>query len=379
MTPAKRRARKGRLAVALTSHGYGHATRTLAVLKSLVERQPGLDITVSATVPASLFEGELGETLLLRHQVYEPGTIQKNCFEVDLEGTRDAYREHLARRKGLIAAEKEFLAAGKFDGLLVDVPAIPLAAASGLKIPAAALWNFTWDWILEPLLQPGDVEPPLARLPEQLREDYHAAGLHLRLPFSSPRNDLPGVESAPLVSRRARRTREATHRILGLASDDHRPLVLLAMGGWSCGEWRSIKVQGCSDFRFLVVGDVPVVSASEVRRLPAELSPDLRFSDLVAASDAVLSKPGYGIASECVTHHVPLLGVERRGFREAPELAREMQEFGPFHEISLDDFFAGAWEAPLGRLISDRRGWRETPSDGAQQVADRLLRYFDLG
>jgi hypothetical protein len=361
----------------ITGHGYGHATRCRAVLRELLRLCPSLQVTVSTTVPGHLFESGIAGSVSWREQDYEPGTVQKNCFEVDTVATRAAYTRYLAEREDRVSAEVDFLRAGDFHGVLADIPAVPLAAASTAGIPAAGLWNFTWDWILEPILG-GERGGGLESLVALLQADYATAALHLRLPFSTRETDLEGVEDVPLVGRKSSMARDTVLERVGLDTNDSRPLVLVAMGGWECRTWSPIAVEGCLDVRFLVVGDVPVRLRTDVTRVPVELGAGYAFSDLVAVSDVVLSKPGYGIASECVLNRTPLLGVERRGFREAPELVRDMKAFGPFDEISLADFFAGRWERALLSLLESDQAWQPVPEDGAQVVARRLCEYFGL-
>lgn len=371
------------LLLAITGHGFGHATRSGEVLRELRAQAPGIAVTVSTTVPARFFARGEGGPLHHREQAYEPGTIQANCFAVDLEGTRAAYREHAEERKALLERETRFLAEGGLTGVIADVPAAPLRAAHRLRLPSAALWNFTWDWILEPILCGGRTSSraragsPRA-LVEELREDYELAGLHLKLPFSPLATTLPRVEEAPLVGRISHQTREITLARLGLDANDSRPVVLVAMGGWSCGNWKPIRVEGLHGYRLLVVGDIPLETEAPVRRVPFELEPGYHFFDLVRAADVVLSKPGYGIASECIINRVRLLGVERRDFREIPELLRDIRELGPFEELSLEDFFAGRWEGAIQRTLASSTPWKPIPLDGARRVARRLLDHFEL-
>ena len=98
----------------------------------------------------------------------------------------------------------------------------------------------------------------------------------------------------------------------------------------------------------------------------------------MAASDVVLTKPGYGIASECVLNRTPLVSIERRGFREEGELLRLLDELGPLSRMSLGEFFAGEWNSALSEVLDTEPRWAELPLDGAQQVARRLLQLFHL-
>lgn len=384
-----------RILYAVTGHGFGHATRAAEILRAWVDLCPTLEPHVASTAPPRLFRTEAGAQLPQHARAYEPGTLQRSCFEVDVEGTRAAYRAHLAERPDRVTGEARFLQSLSIEGVVADVPALALEAAEGLGLPTAAVWNFTWDWILEPILDPhadddfqveGGAEgrplpqdDDLRALPGRLRAVYARAGLHLKLPFSPLQPLFERVEEAPLVGRRSRADRAATLRAVGLDPTDRRPVVLVGMGGWECASWSPIPLRGCGDLRFLVVGDVPLLTEACVASVPATLVPGVAFSDLVAAADLVLSKPGYGVASECALHGRPLLGVERRGFREAPELSRDLAAMIPLGELSLRDFFAGSWERGLVSLL-EAPSPRATPlpHDGARVVVARLARHFGI-
>jgi L-arabinokinase len=181
------------------------------------------------------------------------------------------------------------------------------------------------------------------------------------------------------VARKATLKRDDLLRKVGLDPADSRPVVLVAMGGWACESWETIEVKGCREFRFMVLGDVPFTASSPVVRATGRLGVDYDSPDLVAAADVVLSKPGYGIVSECALHRTPLLAVERQGFLEVPELIRGFSALGPFEDLPRDEFFQGTWEPHLWRLLERPRAWRDVPEDGARVVAGRLAELFELG
>jgi len=371
-----------RFLFAITSHGFGHMTRTLEIAREFVALFPEVEAVISTKLPRGRVERELTVPFIFRSQDYEPGTAQKNCFEVDVDGTLRAYREHVRERSYRIRKEEEFLKEIGCSGIVSDIPALPVRCASRLGIPAVGVSNFTWDWILAPLLEGTDLED----LPRQLAEDYRFGQLHLRLPFGPSVSPFPVVEPAPLVGRKAKIGPADVKRRLGLP-DDTRRLVVVCPGGWGAEQWPPISVAGCEEYRFVLVGDLPVSLNAPVLRLPADLPERLGFADLVGAADIVLSKPGYGIASECVVNRTPMVGIERHGFREAAELVKGLKEAGPFTELSLDDFFDGRWEKALHEIEASEVNWQRTPGGdshgdnshgGARQVAARLGSFFQL-
>lgn len=70
---------------------------------------------------------------------------------------------------------------------------------------------------------------------------------------------------------------------------------------------------------------------------------DAFVPDLVAASDAVIGKVGYGSASECLAVERPLVFVRRDHFNEEPFLRRLLQDCNAALEISKADLVSGNW------------------------------------
>ncbi len=72
-----------------------------------------------------------------------------------------------------------------------------------------------------------------------------------------------------------------------------------------------------------------------------------RYEDLVRAVDVVVTKPGYGIISECLANDTALLYTSRGDFREYQVLVDAMPAFLRCAFIDHDDLFAGQWAPHL--------------------------------
>jgi len=359
--------------LALTSHGLGHLTRSLAVGRELRRLHPEVSLVVATTVPEARVARDLPPPFVHRAVDYEPGTSQRNCFELDAAGTRETYRRFLGERDERLRREKRFLREAACTAVVSDIPALPVRAASQLGLPAVGLANFTWDWILEPFFSGSGADS----VPEILASDYASGSVHLRLPFGPETSPFPRSEPVPLVSRRATLEAAELRRLLGLPEEDAF-LAVVCPGGWNADAWSPIHVPGCEGFRFLTVGDLPVTAEAPLRSLAHDLPAGVSFPDLVAAADVVLAKPGYGIASECLAHRTALVAIERPGFREAPLLVGQFRDLGPGAELSLADFFAGSWERSLRDALACETPWAPVSPDATRRVAERLGELLEL-
>ena len=353
----------------LTSHGLGHVTRSLAVISALHDLLPQYDLVVSSTIDAPWMRQQLRFDAECRHRAYEPGAIQRNCFEADVAATLDAYVAFGTRRSQMLDEERRYLESRRFLCVVSDIPALPVRAAGDVGIPAVGVSNFTWDWIVRPWFDASHPE-----IAAGLEADYQAGERLLALPFGPDRSSFKASEPAPLLSRKATLTRNEVRRRLEL---DERRLALVCAGGWSGDEWPAIHGKP-GDFQLLTVNDLPVTSDVPCRSLGHRLPDGMILPDLIAASDVVLGKPGYGLASECVSHRVPFAMIERPDFRETPYLVEQMRELGRCASTSMATFFSGEWEPVLEEAVQGGSDWAEIDPDPAGTIVRRIRELLDL-
>ena len=65
-----------RVAVYVTGHEFGHATRMAAIVGALVERVPDLRVTTVSTAPECLFRLSLAAPLSYRARALDGGVVQ---------------------------------------------------------------------------------------------------------------------------------------------------------------------------------------------------------------------------------------------------------------------------------------------------------------
>ncbi len=353
----------------MTAHGLGHLTRSCQIASALCELAPSVDLEFWTAIDRDRVAADFRGPFRHRSASYEPGTAQRSCFELDVARTVDLYRAVLDQRESALAEERAAIRQSGCDALICDVPGVAVRAASDLGVPAILVSNFTWDWILEPILR----GTPAEEMVDRLRDEYRRARHHIVLPFGPGGSVCPSNEPGPLVSRRAELSAEEVFRRLAMDRDRRRPVALVCPGGWDPEGWGWIRAD-TRGFDRIVVGDLPIELGPRDRSLPHALPSPLRFPDLVAASDVVLAKPGYGIASECVTHRTPLVTIDRPGFRETDTLRQALARYGPSGVMSLEDFFHGRWTHVLEEVLGAASRWSPNDADGAdRRIATRIL------
>jgi len=360
---------KSLLAVYVSGHGFGHATRTAEVLRSVRARAADLPIVVCTSAPAFLFEGLIAPPLAVRRVECDVGLVQRDALVIDEAGTVAAWRSFMDGWDARVAAEAAWLREAGARLVLGDIPPLAFAAAAEAGVASVALGNFSWDWIYAHL---AAREPALVEAAARAGEAYARAELLLRLPFAGDLSAFRRVEDVPLVARKPAVARAEARARLGL---DARPAALLSFGGLGLPGLQPAGFGALTGYQVLLTGQPVVGSApANVRRLdgPALLDAGLEYPDLVGAVDVVVTKPGYGIVSDCIGAGTRLVYTDRGDFPEYPVMVAEMPRY-------LPAVFASNEEVREGRL---RRALEAVQAlafpapprtDGASVVADRLL------
>ena len=357
------------LAVYVSGHGYGHSTRTAEVLRAVRERDRALPIAVSTSAPSFLFEGVVAPPLALRCVECDVGLVQKDALVIDEEGTASAWRGFMKGWGALLAGEAAWLRDSGTRLVLGDIPPLAFAAAGGAGRRSVALGNFSWDWIYGHL---ASRVPGLAEAAARCREAYAQADLLLRLPFAGDLTAFPRTDDVPLVVRKPPVGKAEARGRLGL---DERPAVLLSFGGLGLPGLRPAAFGSLGGYQLLLTGRagdgrVP----ANLRRLDGDAlsGVGLSYPDLVGAADVVVTKPGYGIVTDCIGAATRLVYTDRGDFPEYPVMVGEMPRYLPAVFASNDDVREGrlgpALEAVLALPFPD-----PPRTDGASVAAEKLL------
>ena len=254
-----------------------------------------------------------------------------------------------------VDAEVAWLRAVGATLVVADLPPLGIAAAHAAGIPGVALGNFTWDWIYDGYAESRDLVNAIGAI-------YRETTLALRLPMWGGFATMPTVIDLPFVARRSTRDPREIRDALGLARDQR--LVLSSFGGYGVQGLNVEALRRHAGYRILLPGDIDET---------AMYAGGVRYEDLVRAVDVVVTKPGYGIISECLANNTALLYTSRGHFVEYDVLVAAMPRFLRAAFIDHADLFAGRWESHLDALLAQAAPPETPDTDGADVAAIRIL------
>lgn len=370
----------------ISGHGFGHATRDIEIIRTLRELAPQLPITVCTQVPQWLFERSLNPAVDLRVVECDTGLIQTDSLRADEGASVRRAAAFYAAFDDAIAREVQFLRRLGAVLVLGDIPPLAFAAAAAAGIRSIAIGNFTWDWIYESFPEHISAYPELV---PTIRRAYAKASLVLRLPLHGGFAGLDNVlRDIPLIARQSGYTRADARRVLGLPDG---PLLLLSFGGYGLRGLNAATPGRLPGYTLVITDDasgsdlwqdrashggssdnVAQIAELELQRLGC------RYEDLVRAVDVAVTKPGYGIVSECIANETAILYTSRGRFAEYDVLVAGMERYARSQFIPQEALLAGEWDPYLTRLLAAPVPEKRPPIDGARVAAGIALEMVTL-
>lgn len=347
----------------ISGHGYGHAVRSGQVIRRLKEACPQLEIHVRTTAPR-WFLLDLPFPVFYESRPLDVGIVQRDSLEMKMEETLHACQKLHERLPTLIEENLAFIEHKKIRLVLGDIPPVCFEIAGRASLPVVAIGNFTWDWIYRAYI---DELPSFIPLIREMESFYRKATLALSLPFSCNMEVFPNRRPIPLISRISTLDKMEARRRFGLPMA--AVVVLISFGGFGLERISWEKVQRLEKFFFVTTGR----AHKEEKNFLVLPEAQPHYEDLVRAADVVVSKPGYGIVTDVISHRVPLLYTSRGNFPEYPFLVEALSRWATCEFIPPDALLAGELGPYLERLLVKEQHWPAVPLDGAQVAAQEIL------
>ena len=368
----------------VSGHGFGHASRTIEVINAVLASRPETRIGVRTSAPRWLFDLTVKGKIAYSTLECDTGVVQVDALTLD---EADTIRRAWAFHSDLVsrAASETRILRELGAGLIVgDIPPLAFAVSAASGIPSIGLGNFTWDWVY--------ADYPRVRLAPSLlpaiRSAYAKGSMALRLPMSGGFETFSNVKDIPMIARHATRTKQEVCKLLKLPAD--KPIVLMSFGGHGLPGLDTDVLGKFKKYTVVVVEHLPVGrtrkaalasrKGSFVRvNEEAMYNVGVRYEDLVGAADAVVTKPGYGIITECIANDTAMLYTSRGHFPEYDVLVADMPKYLRTAFIGQDELFAGKWETAVNKLLAQPKpkNYKKPDTNGADVAAELLLKALD--
>lgn len=358
---------KPKVAYYITPHGFGHAVRSLEVLRVLSALDPGIELVITSDIPDALVEQNLGYLPPVRRLRLDLGLYQLDSVRFDLEKSLDLLSGLNSASEAIIDREVEFLKRERIRVVVSDIAWLPFEAACRCGIPSIGIGNFTWDWIYSAYAAEDPRWDPVIA---GIRRGYEKCSLFLRLPMSGDCSVCPKIEDVPLVARKVGRSGAEVRSILGLNSS--KKLIALGFVSLDLGEAALRNLKNSDGVVFLYKSPMEFAVPGAINLDEARVS----FPEGVEAADAVLTKPGYGIVSDCLARAKPVIYAERGMLAEYRVLVKTIESELTSVFIDSKSFEEGNWAPSIREILSLPRRFPAIPLNGAEVCASKILDFL---
>tara|TARA_B110001454_G_scaffold44824_1_gene43839 strand:+ start:8110 stop:9117 length:1008 start_codon:yes stop_codon:yes gene_type:complete len=264
----------------VSDHGLGHLTRSIAIMREFSDEAE----FVIRNSNTQFIEESLPNAKAISGKTDQGTLSQNNGISIDWEKSKIAIDTWYDEFDSTLIKEQEIISKINPDLIITDVSPLPLPISKKLDIPSIVISNFTWIDMFSNI--PGFQNNFLSEL-------YQNASMCIQLPLSTPMSIFKNKQKIGLVSKKPTKSKDYVRKTLGV--EESKFLILINLPSNF-----TINVPSEPNIQIVTTG-AKINSANSIM-----IQPWVEGQNLIASSDLVVSKCGYGMISECLTNGVPI-------------------------------------------------------------------------
>jgi hypothetical protein len=373
--------------VAISSHGFGHLAQVAPILNQFTSEilqtdsspkpnpvAPSIRFTLRTKLPALHMDRRVRVPFAIDVVSDDFGMQMRSALETDLPASLRRYQALHADWTRHVDRVAEQLTEQAADLVFADIPYLTLAGASQAGVTAVAMCSLNWADILvqsvracpAALSQASMGLQQFERILQTMRDAYASAAVFLQPTPSMSMVGLANARSIGVVGEPPPKTcretlirwvekaqEQATNQPITTTQASNVWLVLVSMGGIPTELQPTAWPTHCNG-RVVIY----LVTAALANQHPHAVVVDGHaptYQALIAASDVVLTKPGYGTFVEACAAGTPILSVARADWPESDALMRWVSDSGHVQTITHGQLTAGDLCTALSVLLNRGR------------------------
>ncbi len=353
------------LYIAITNHGFGHATRTAAVAATIQKLYPEVLLIMVTTAPRWLLECYIEGDFIHRPRAFDLGVVQADSLTMDKNATLEKLLEIQKNQNSIIASEVNFIRQNRVNLILADIPFLATEIAKAAGIPCWMISNFGWDFIYRDW---GGGFIPVA---DWISDCYSKSSRLFRLPFHEPmqafKNNITDVGltgGSPLYHQ------DEIRSLWGITTPIENT-VLLTFGGLGLQQIPYDNLNQFPEWQFITF-DKSAPDLANTRKIT-----DLKYRpvDFMPICGQIVSKPGFGTFAEATKLGVPIVSVTRDDFAEAAYLLDGIANYNKHQILTPSEFFNSNWDF-LRQPPQQPKQLEPIAKDGNEVIAKCVIEYF---
>ena len=324
----------------ISSHGFGHATRSIAIIRELIRKN--INIIIRANLPEWLITQSFRNYSIKYFKGFETLKVFHNEDLLILEKDKSInyLTKYYRNYEKIIKKEVKFCKNNGIDLILSDIEPSAFEIADKCGIPSIGISNFTWIDIF-PEFIPSD-----SKILKRFENSYRKASFVFRLPFHFEMDYFSKIIDVPLVFRKLTRSPEQVK--IQLDIPPHNKLVFIQFGGHYFSTIQKWK-QKLSKFykenpSFVFITNrfsdfQPVKSNTFIKQIPFN---DVETQDYIP-ENIIIGKTGYSLVSEVIGYNSIFFYTIREKWKEDDHLQEGIKKYGIGKFFLREDLINGNW------------------------------------
>jgi hypothetical protein len=358
------------LCFSITAHGFGHGAISCSVINTLMKNYPQIKISIMTSLSHDYLTSRLVRKFEYIECSHDFGMLMYSAIEVDAQASSVKYQELYNHWQTAVNKEKVILKALNVDCVISNISPITLQAAQELNIITASVAPFNWAQIYAAYCLGFENSQLIF---DKMSRVYGSTDL-----IYKPLPSVPNVyiNNEINIASISSQPEAPSNVLLDLLPENTHNVGLIALGGlamplklenWPVIDgWHWVVDQKVDKLR----GDMSQVSAL-----------GLPFLQLVANSDLILTKPGYGtyceIAAIAKNKKVRVISLDRADWPETPFLNQFLAQRVPFMAVNIEQINGGGLGEIISTLLAQDYPTDKPFEDGSQQLVESLLAYLE--
>jgi hypothetical protein len=346
------------IAYYISDYGYGHASRSIAVIRKLLNH-PEINIIVCHSFAISFIKESLSSPrITYRNIKTDIGYfLKKDSIHPDKDLLFKEYKNYVQNWERYIVQEREFLTENCVKLVISDISPLPFDAAEVLGIPSVGISNFTWYTAYQGLIDDNELVT--------FKEAYEKMTYFYSLATSQEQWDIKtsvyGFYSREFDLKEVKRIR-------GLVNPQgNKRIVFLGLGmKIDVGTLNQLPIWDNPNCVFFVSSNIHV-DRPNIFPIPSDY---LESQNYIAASDLVISKAGWGIIGEALSADVPLLILNRPSMKEDQNTTNYLKQRNLCETIDWNDFLN--YKVDPSKIRSNNKEKVHSNDQAEKIVADLL-------
>ncbi|BAY46516.1 hypothetical protein SAMD00079811_41280 [Scytonema sp. HK-05] len=354
------------LYIAITNHGFGHATRAAAVAATIQKLCPEVLLIIVSTAPRWLLECYIEGDFIHRPRAMDLGVVQADSLTMDKTATLEKLLEIKKNQNSIIASEVNFIRQNRVNLILADIPFLASKIAKVADIPCWMMSNFGFDFIYR------DWGSSFTEIADWISDCYSKCDRLFRLPFHEPMQAFNNITDVGLTGGSPRYSCEEVRSTWGITAPTEKT-ILLTFGGLGLQQIPYDNLKQFPDWQFIAFDK----SAPDLPNIVPVTDHKYRPVDFMPICGRVVSKPGFSTFAEATRLQVPIVSITRHEFAEAAFLLEGITHYNQHQILTPSEFFQGTWDF-LNQQPNQPKQSQPIAKDGNETIAQAVLNYLHL-